>query len=256
MTTSPDIFQSELRYDYQPVGYVIATQLLAEKRWPNSPVVGIDYRVARKMTPKKPSANQCSNCKGEGIKVVKVPIAGTKTFGERREICSLCDGSGKGKLSLKNLENTSRKAFEEAEMENPQIHKIEYGEWFTGEYLPYKEKMLAKVRPFHWNFQHVITSDIVSAWVRDTICVAQNIRRMGRMKPEQFVRSLNKFGSCPTCQFKDLCFDDSPDLREVFFNKCNIRAALPRELQARQKEEEQKESVNSELEEVSSLFGW
>jgi hypothetical protein len=154
----------------------------------------------------------------------------------------LCQGTGLGELSLRDLDNTDRETLDAVEAANPQLRQVEYAQWYSEKYIPFRERVLSKAKKFHWGFKHSIPESTIQAWLVDTATVAQNIRAMGRKKPERFTRSLDKFGDCPHCQYKEICFDDSPELRTALFHVQNLRAALPKELQERQKEEERKKS--------------
>lgn len=199
VATDRDRFERDMDASFQVLGYMYAAALMF-----SDPVCGVLFDAARKKLPGVPKLNQCKWCKGTGWQEQKVKEAGVTV--PIRQICPVCEGSGKGLFSATVIETTGD-AIDEAFAGAPHLKKPEYSEWREGAFREWRAECLRVSKPFWFVYHKPIRWEQMQAWLADTWQVARQYNVMLK-KPEEkeFPRHLDSL-TCSRCPMRSLCLD-------------------------------------------------
>lgn len=192
-------FESNMEASFQVYGYVLAATLMY-----SGMVCGVIFDVARKKVPTIPKLNQCKWCKGTGE--IQVKQKGDKGAEPIREVCFVCEGSGKGQFSGVTIETTEA-VLDEALKNATHLRKEEYKEYLEGAYQEWRSECLRTSRPFWYTYPKAVRYEQLKEWLVDTWEVGRLYKALKKKKSErEFCRHLDAM-QCLRCPFRPLCLD-------------------------------------------------
>jgi len=192
--------------NYQSVGYACAVSSLCDAMGLGDPIGGV-YIASRKKIPTAPHLNQCTKCKGKGVRKLKK---------EGEFICELCDGSGKGALSLSKIETTQR-VIDKVLKDAGHLQKDHYV-FFWDDYEKWRSRCVSDA--WHFKFLKVHSHFDMRMWLEDTLEVLSQYREWERRpkSEKRYTRSWD-FTKCKKCEFRPVCLNGDSNYINQFFKR-------------------------------------